>query len=202
MTVAEVSIAVATEGADDLVVGRRLVEMVGCVVGPSPGDHQGHGALDAALPAYCRAAAHMPWLVLRDLDDEACAPALLERLAPKRPAQMVLRVAERAIESWFFADRETLAQFLGVAASKVPRDPDGEQWPKRAMVNLARRSRLRDVRLDMVPAEGSKRYYGPAYTARMVEYAEQLWRPDVARRASPSLHRAIAALERLVKVLT
>lgn len=153
--------------------------------------------LDAALPGYCRVAEHMPWLVLRDLDTEVCAPALIERLAPHRPPRMLLRVAVRAIESWFFADPETLAAFLGVAANKVPRDPDAEPWPKRAMVELARRSRRRDVKLDMVPAEGAKRYYGPAYTARMIEYASDHWRPSVARARSKSLARTIAALDGL-----
>lgn len=110
---------------------------------------------------------------------------------------MLLRVPVRAIEAWFFADPETLAAFLGVATTKVPRDPDAAPWPKRAMVDLARRSRRRDMKLDMVPAAGAKRYYGPAYTARMVEYATIHWEPTVARSRSPSLARAIAALEGL-----
>ncbi|MBK7195603.1 MAG: hypothetical protein IPH80_24220 [Myxococcales bacterium] len=194
---AGLAITLATEGADDLVVARRLVELAGHTVAPGPGEHQGHGMLDAALPGYCRVAEHMPWLVLRDLDTEVCAPALIERLAPHRPPRMLLRVAVRAIESWFFADPETLAAFLGVAANKVPRDPDAEPWPKRAMVELARRSRRRDVKLDMVPAEGAKRYYGPAYTARMIEYASDHWRPSVARARSKSLARTIAALDGL-----
>lgn len=157
--------------------------------------------LDAALPGYCRVAEHMPWLVLRDLDTEDCAPALRDRLAPHRPPRMLLRIAVRAIEAWFFADPETLAAFLGVASSKVPRDPDAAPWPKRTMVDLARRSRRRDLKLDMVPAEGAKRYYGPAYTARMVEYAQEHWRPKVARSRSQSLARAIAALEGLSRSL-
>lgn len=189
--------ALATEGSDDLVVARRLVEFTGHSVGPGPGAHDGAPALDAALPGYRKAAQHVPWFVLRDLDQHVCAPGLVERIAPHRPPQMLVRIVVRAIESWFFADAESLAMFLSVPRSKVPRNPDEDPWPKRSMVNLARLSRSREIRRDMVPSEGSQRYYGAGYAACMVEYAERHWRPEIARTVSPSLERAIKALERL-----
>ena len=39
------------------------------------------------------------------------------------------------------ADNERLAAFIGVARSRVPTNPEGLEFPKQAMVNLARRSR-------------------------------------------------------------
>jgi hypothetical protein len=191
------SIMLATEGSDDLAVAERLVLHAGFEVGLGPGQHDGAPALDAALPAYCKAAAHGPWLVLRDLDRGECALGLVHEIAPRRPPTMLLRIVVRAIQSWFFADPESLAQYLAIAVSKVPRDPDSDSWPKRTMVGLARRSRSKDVKLDMVPPEGAKRYYGAAYTSRMVAYARHHWRPDVARRKSASLDRAVRALQRL-----
>lgn len=188
-------VAIATEGNDDLVVARRLVRLAGHIVGAGPGAHDGAAALDAALPGYTKTALHLPWFVLRDLDQHACAPALIAQLAPHRPPRMLLRIAVRSIESWFFADPDTLASFLGVAKSKLPRRPDEDAWPKRTMVNLARSSRSPTIRRDMVPTEGSRRYYGPAYSSRLVEYAENHWRPEIARQRSSSLERAMCALE-------
>lgn len=193
----QLAIALATEGSDDLAVARRLVEHAGHLIGPGPGEHGGAANLDQALPGYYRAAAHLPWLVLRDLDQAPCAPGLVTELAPHRPPALLLRVAVRAIESWFFADPDSLGEYLAIAPSKVPRSPDEDPWPKRTMVDLARRSRSKAIRVDMVPAEGARRYYGAGYGARMVEYAETKWRPERARRLSPSLDRALRALESL-----
>lgn len=66
------------------------------------------------------------------------------------------------------------------------------------MVNLARRSRRKSVREDMVPGDKSSRRVGPAYTGRLIEYAATEWRPAVAARRSESLRRAIDCLRRLV----
>ena len=95
------------------------------------------------------------------------------------------------------ADAERLAAFIGVARNKVPADPERLDHPKRTMVNLARLSRRRDVRRDMVPRRGSGRIEGPAYTSRLIEYAADRWRPDVAAPHADSLRRAVACLQRL-----
>ena len=134
-----------------------------------------------------------------DLDREAdCAPPLCEAWLPAPAPHLCFRVAVRAIEAWLMADAETLVSFLGVARSRVPRDPENVAHPKQAMVELARRSRRRAIREDMVPREGSGRQVGPAYSSRLMEYAGSRWRPEVAAQHSASLQRAIACLEILI----
>lgn len=91
----------------------------------------------------------------------------------------------------------TVTAFLGVARNKVPEDPERLDHPKRTMVNLARLSRRRDVRRDMVPRQESGRNEGPAYTSRLIEYATDCWRPEVAALRADSLRRAVACLQRL-----
>jgi hypothetical protein len=90
-----------------------------------------------------------------------------------------------------------LAAFLRVPHRAVPTSPDEELRPKEAMVNLARRSKDRKIVSDMVPSEGGQRIAGKAYSLRMAEFARKTWRPQVARTVSPSLERAMRALERL-----
>lgn len=70
--------------------------------------------------------------------------------------------------------------------------------PKQALVNLARTSRRRAIRDDMVPREGSGRAVGPGYTSRIIEFVSNHWRPEQAAHVSDSLRRAIARLEILV----
>ncbi len=195
----DVEVRFACEGRDDAAVAVRLLRHVGLEPSSrSPGSLGGKSKLDPKLPAYLRAAAHESWFALRDLDhDYPCAPAMLDGLAPDRPARMLLRVVVRAVESWLLADRKGIASFLGVPATKVPRGPDALARPKLEMVNLARRSTRRPVVHDMVPREGAGNLVGPAYTDRLIEFIQETWDPDRARSASPSLDRCLMALVRL-----
>jgi hypothetical protein len=97
------------------------------------------------------------------------------------------------------ADAETLAAFLGVSRHTIPADPEALPNAKAEMVNLARQSRWSAIRQDMVPRPGSGRAVGPAYPSRLIEYAQEHWRPEVAALRAESLRRAIACLKRLVE---
>ncbi len=69
------------------------------------------------------------------------------------------------------------------------------------MVDIARQSRRRQVRLDMVPRPSSGRVVGPAYTSRLIEFVRDIehgWRPAEAARSSESMGRCLRAIERLV----
>jgi hypothetical protein len=113
---------------------------------------------------------------------------------------MRLRVAVRELEAWLLADTERIAKFLGVAVAEIPADPDSVADPKRLMVQLARSSRRRAIREDMVPNIGSGHQVGPAYTSRMIEFIQSVesgWRPNVAAGNSDSLRRCISAISNL-----
>jgi len=113
---------------------------------------------------------------------------------------MCFRVAVREVEAWLMADREHLARFLAVDTPRVPHNPDSVDHPKNLMVDLARHSRRREIREDMVPRPWSARAFGPAYTARLIEFviSERTgWRPEVAARYSDSLNRSLRCLRRI-----
>ncbi len=194
-------IRIAVEGPVDEAVVRRLIRHVGgepgyCYV------KNGKAELEKKLQGYNNAANHSPWLVLRDLDRDAeCAPLLRNRLLPQPAPFMCFRIPVRKVEAWLMGDREALASFLKVRPALVPIHPESLDDPQREMVNLARQSRKREIRQDMVPREGSGRPIGPAYPSRLIEFAE-IWRPDVAAQWCDSLKRAIQCLERLVRLAT
>ena len=197
-TVTRPSIAAAVEGATDEAVVKRIIDHVGgqaeTVYGKEGKDH-----LRKRIRGYNNAARHRPWIVLVDLDsDEDCAPPLRQAWLPAPVPRLCFRIAVRAVEAWLMADSETLADYLGVPPSRVPGNPEGLDDPKEVMVNLARRSRRRCVREDMVPGERGGRRVGPAYPGRLIEYAATAWRPEVAARHADSLRRAIDCLRRLV----
>jgi hypothetical protein len=190
-------ISAAVEGVTDEAVVRRLIVHVGAEPGPVYGK-SGKPHLKERIQGYNNAARHTPWLVLVDLDqDEDCAPPLRAAWIPAPAPQLCFRVAVRSVEAWIMADADAIAGFLGIARAKVPSDPDRVSEPKQALVNLARASRRKATREDIVPREGSGRTVGPAYASRMIELVSTHWRPAIASQRSDSLRRAIGCLQRL-----
>lgn len=185
---------IAVEGATDIPVIRRLLAEAGHALAVAYGGH-GKGPLDSNLVGYNNAARFAPWFVLRDLDhDGECAPALASGLLPAPAEHMRLRIAVRETESWLLGDAESLAAFLSVKSSRIPTNPDRLDDPKQALVNLARQSRRREIRDDMVPALGTSAVVGPAYGSRIEEFAREHWRPSVAATRSSSLKRTLDRL--------
>ncbi|MPZ19169.1 MAG: DUF4276 family protein [Luteitalea sp.] len=194
-----VMVSAAVEGIVDEAVVRKLVAHAGARTGPVYGK-DGKNLLKQRINGYNNAARRSPWIVLVDLDRDAeCAPPLREAWLPQTARYLCFRIAVREVEAWLMADPETLAGFLRVAIKCIPTAPEQLENPKEAMVNLARDSRRRDIRADMVPRQGSGRTVGPAYTSRLVEYVESDWRPEVAAQHAASLQGALACLRGLIE---
>ncbi len=196
---AGVYISAAVEGIVDEAVVRVLASRAGLNVTAVYGKN-GKAHLRSKLLAYNHAARYAPWIVLIDLDDDAeCAPPFKRQLLPKPAQQMCFRVAVREVESWLLADRERAASFFAVSRSRIPAQPEAESNPKQAMISIARQSRRRAIREDMVPREGSGRNVGPAYASRLIEFVTDFrrgWRCYVAAEGAESLKRCLECLKR------
>jgi hypothetical protein len=194
----EIFLSGAVEGLVDEAVLRRLVRFAGGSVGPVH-PKQGKRLLLDRLAGYNEAARYSPWFVLVDLDHDAeCAPPFRHRCLPTPVDGMCFRIAVREVEAWLLADSERLAAFLSVRHSRIPPNPDSLGDPKQRVIQIARDSRRRDIREDMVPRPGSGRSVGPAYSARLIEFVQSGWRPRVAARNSESLRRCTRRLRNLV----
>ena len=157
---------------------------------------RGYGKLRVQAPSYNAASLHTPFFLLTDLDRARCAPGLVEEWLEGRPrgASFLFRVAVREVEAWLLADQAGIAKLLGIETILVPTDVEGLPDPKRALVDLARHSSIRELRRGLVPAEGSTAKVGPSYVDLVADFAEKRWNPEKARRAAPSLDAAIVAL--------
>ncbi len=199
---APVILTAAVEGLVDEILLRRICQHVGTSLGGVHG-RNGKAYILSRINGYNNSARFRHWVVLLDLDnDGACAAAVLPTWLPTPARLMRLRVAVREIESWLLGDRERLAAYLSVSLDDLSNEPERLADPKLEIVNLARKSRRRAIREDMVPIAGSGQTVGPAYTSRMIEFIQNPtagWRPDVAALSCDSLRRCIRAISLLAQ---
>ncbi|GMA51375.1 hypothetical protein GCM10025857_27320 [Alicyclobacillus contaminans] len=190
-------IQVVVEGLVDEAIADRLLREIGI-----PGDRYiisvrgGRAKIMSKLQNYNYAASRQPWVIFMDLDNDECAPSLIARYLPSPNAGMCLRVAVREVESWIMADPTHLANFLGLSPSVVPTSPDAEEDPKLKLLQLARRSRRRDIREDLVVERNGTLREGPAYAGRLQRFVREEWDVQRAAERSDSLLRCIRGLQR------
>ena len=197
------SITLAVEDALSEVVAKRLISdyLPSAAVIETFG-HQGIGLLRRRMRDFNQIALYQnPVLVLAELDSlEDCAvnrvTALTGRISLS--PNLLVRIAVLEVEAWILADRSSIANWLGIATTIVPQSVETLIDPKRALVELAGRSRSRRLRESIATqsVRGSSRT-GPRYNGALGEFVIQHWNPEVARRNSPSLDRAITRIAEL-----
>jgi len=128
----------------------------------------GFGYLKENIKRFNNAAKGTPFIVLTDLDNAECAPALLnEWLTIPKHHNLLFRIAVRKVEAWILAHRSAFAGFLGIKRESVPIRPDKLKDPKSTLIDLARKSRKRSLREAIVPRRSSTAKEGPGYNATL-----------------------------------
>jgi len=157
----------------------------------------GYGYLKRTVRGFNAAAQGTPFVVLTDLDDAECSPALIKEWLPvPRHVNLVFRVAVREVEAWLLAHKDGIAQFLGIHEKRVPADPESLADPKAVLIQLASTSRSREIRQDIVPPSGSMRKQGPNYNGRMIAFVQKIWEPSVAAESADSLRRTLECVSK------
>jgi len=156
----------------------------------------GNGYLRRSMAGFNNAAKGTPFLVAADLDTYECPTALIEDWLAGRPQHhnLIVRVAIREAEAWVIADREGFARFIGVNVVRIPTDVEALPNPKETLIQLAARSRNRNVRDDICPPQNSTRRVGPNYNGRLSSFVSQNWNLGTARANCRALDRTINRL--------
>lgn len=76
----------------------------------------------------------------------------------------------------------------------VPMQPEAETDPKRVLIDLAKRSKKRYIREDIIPLGQAP--IGPNYNSRLQEFVFTTWDLTAARQNADSLDRAARCLEK------
>ena len=196
-------IHLVAEGYMEAIVAARLLPFCGHELGVVYGQ-RGCAYIRQKAVAFRHLATEITGvLVLTDFRDaEAiCAAAALQEYVLNRllnpPETFLCRFAVNELESWLLADREGLAKFFGISASRMPLHPEKEAFPKRTLVSLARTSREKRIREGIAPPPGHKASVGPDYMLLMHEFITNFWDIETAMRCAPSLERCVCRLQEL-----
>jgi hypothetical protein len=160
----------------------------------------GHGCgyIRSRIHSFFSAAVHQqPFFVLMDSDNEGCAANLIENLVPenRRNNKCLFRIAVREVESWLLADHYGISRFLGVNEKLINSFPETLQDPKGHLVQLARKSRKKDIARTIAPVPGTNVSVGPEYNRTLLPFVRDCWDLHSAAKRSESLRRAIAAIK-------
>lgn len=145
------------------------------------------------LRAYNQAAKLTPYLVLTDLDSADCPLIVINAwLSFLKAGNLIFRIAVREAEAWLLSDRNNFAVFMGISKNLIDPNPESIADPKQYIINLARRSRKRNVREDLVP-EG-RATVGRNYNTCLADFIFNHWDIEEAKNYSKSLSGLINAL--------
>ncbi len=160
-------------------------------VGPTYG-LTGSGYIRKNITRFNRAAKVIPYLVVIDLDREECPPFLLSDILKisKHPNLLIL-IPVKEIEAWLLGHRSAFAEHFRVSENKIPVDIEKIEDPKDFLLELIRKSRNKEARLDILPAKGTSGKQGPNYNGRLISFVESSWNPELASGSSKSLKRAL-----------
>lgn len=154
----------------------------------------GFGYLKTNIRGFNQASVVNPHFMLADLDNYGCPLELIgDWICFELNPNFIFRIAVREVEAWLLADRKGLARFFNVSVDRIPRDPDSLQDPKNTLIQLAKHSRRRDIREDIVPININAKI-GPNYNGRLMEFVFNLWNIEFAMSQSDSLRRAYERL--------
>lgn len=164
---------------------------------------RGNGNLKKKCPGLLAMAKSGATVVcLTDLDSRPCPGALLtdwfnwsRNHSSDLPKNLIFRIAVREIESWIVADRDAWATFIGIPAANFTQRPDELPDPKQSLLRVLSAKGKKKLHVEMLPRGTA--HVGPRYNEVLCRFIESEWAPERASECSPSLKRAIQALESL-----
>lgn len=155
----------------------------------------GYGYLKKNIAGFNNAAKGIPFIVLTDLDNSECPPALIREWLPypKHP-NLLFRIAVREVEAWLLADWNGFARYLGIVKKHIHFDIESIKNPKHLLIELAQKSRKRRLREAIVPGPKSDAKQGPDYNGALITFVNEFWDIKVAMGKSLSLKKTVKAV--------
>ncbi len=189
------SVILAVEDELSEVISTKLLKNFGVKITTVIRDN-GNAYPRQKAPELNRAAKGINIFLLTDLNSSNHCPMGLINSWIKGPLnpRFLFRVAIMEVESWLMADRDSFANFLSIPVNRIPANTDDISNPKEFLVSLARNSRKRKLRDELVPKPRARIPVGYGYNTRLSEFVREHWKLERAATVSPSLKRTLDRL--------
>lgn len=155
---------------------------------------RGNNYIKQKLSSFNQASKFTPYLVLTDLDAINCPPELIQSwINFQKSPNLIFRIAVKEAEAWLLGDKQNFSSFLGISANRINDNPESIPQPKEHIVQLARDSRKRKIREDLIP-QGTA-IVGRNYNSCLGEFIFNYWDVNAASQKCNSLKRLIKRLK-------
>jgi hypothetical protein len=145
------------------------------------------------IRTFNAASQSLPHIIMTDLDRKFCAPQLIKDwINFDIHKNMFFRIAEKEIDAWLLSDREAFARLMNIPINKIPMNTQEIAEPKQYIINLARKSRKKNIK-DIVPDGMGKQ--GPGYNIILQKFVYEQWDAERAANNNESLRKTIDRLK-------
>lgn len=174
---------------------RRDITIIGTI------GFRGNSYIKEKLKSFNDASNGFPHIIITDLDQYPCVSALMDDWGinfqfNRINRNLLFRIAEKEIEAWILADRQSFANFMGVSVRKIPDDTAIIPDPKQYIFSLARRSQNKEM-IDLIPKGTALQ--GPGYNSILQNFVIEHWDPIKALDHNRSLRKAIERINHFLR---
>jgi hypothetical protein len=171
------------------------------------------GQVKSKILEFNKLSATCPVVLLIDLDNNDCAPQLVNQLISNKNDNFIFNIAVDEAEAWLMADREGFANYFKIILEDMPTAHKTKQGGRKILTEmnfsykssmfltheLIKKSKHSEFIQQLTPKKGAAK--GPEYNSCMLPFIQNIWNIDNARQNTDSLNRMIVRLQNLIQNL-
>jgi len=161
------------------------------------------GQVKSKIAEFNKLSETYPVVLLIDLDNNDCAPQLMQQLVKDKNKNFIFNIAVDEAEAWLMADREGFASYFKIKVSDMPSAHQTKQGGRKMLTEmyfaykssmylthvLIKKSKKSEYIQQLSPKKGAAK--GPEYNSCILPFIQNAWNIDNARKNSDSLNRMI-----------
>jgi hypothetical protein len=168
------------------------------------------GQIKSKISEFNKLSETYPVVLLIDLDNDDCAPLLINKLVKDKNKNFIFNIAVDEAEAWLMADRKGFASYFRIKMEDMPSAHQTRQGGRKALTEmnfayksnmyltheLIQKSKNSEFIQQLTPKKGAAK--GPEYNSCMLPFIQNVWNIDDARQNSDSLNRMVLRIEKLL----
>jgi len=169
------------------------------------------GQVKSRISEFNKLSETHPVVLLIDLDNDVCAPLLINKLIKDKNKDFIFNIAVDEAEAWLMADVKGFASHFRIKIEDMPSAHQTRQGGRKGLTEmnfaykssmyltheLIKKSKNSEYIQQLTPKKNAAK--GPEYNSCMLPFIQNIWNIDDARQNSDSLNRMITRIENLIR---